>query len=156
MGVLLGICLDKFYEFEQDRGSVRKAFNAAIPAFQLVDHFYKYFEETAPSVISAWRDRDAFLIHLGATEPAFITVQSVATAYKHLYIYALHYDGGSPGALRSVVSSDTSFGDMGGDNTAPIEVVWKRKDGTSVVFYECLRRVVEDMWPKLLPKDRDG
>jgi hypothetical protein len=36
-----------FWMFGEDRGSIVKAFNAAIPAVQLADHFYYYFEMAA-------------------------------------------------------------------------------------------------------------
>jgi hypothetical protein len=38
-----------------------------------------------PSRVVAWPRKDDFLKHLANQDPSFLTVQSVATAYKHLY-----------------------------------------------------------------------
>jgi hypothetical protein len=144
--------LQNFWMFKEDRGSIFKAFNAAIAAFQLADHFYKYLKKTRPDLVSVWRNYEEFLIHLGKIEPAFVTVQTIATAYKHLYLYAApHYEASSAGALRAITSRELSFGDPGDDREEypPEKVVLKRKDGTTVEFYDCLRQVV-NMWPKLL------
>jgi hypothetical protein len=95
------------------------------------------------------------LIHLGTIEPAFKTAQTVATAYKHQYLYKAHYEASSPGALRAIVSRELSLGDLDDDREEypPEKVVLKLKDGTTVDFYACLQQVVDNMGPKLLPQN---
>jgi hypothetical protein len=141
-----------FHDFENARGDLRMAFNAAVSAFQLGDHFYRYFRRNDPRIVERWKDTRALHQYLRHIEPAFGTVQSVATAYKHLYLAAAHYDTSSPGAVRAVTLPH--LGLLIEDRLHvedPREVVVTRRDGSEVVLYDCLRRVVRNMWPQVMP-----
>jgi hypothetical protein len=64
---------------------IRRGFNATIPAFQLADIMYFFYKRNDPSKVSSWKTKRDLLRTLVKRESNFIIIQSVATAYKHLY-----------------------------------------------------------------------
>ena len=130
---------------------VRRGVNASISAFQLADIMYAFYRKNDPSKLKPWPSKKALLIDLRKREPLFFTIQSIATAYKHLYAYTKdwEYDIETTGALvRLVVLSDnielyTSW--------ASGDVLVTRKDGSQVSLKNALDLVVNKLWPYVLP-----
>lgn len=89
-----------FDEFAERADDIRLGFNASVAAFQQADIFLAYYREHEPSRVDAWRRKEDFFKHLATRDPGFLTVQSVATAYKHLYPRGTFYEVGSPMALE--------------------------------------------------------
>ena len=150
-----------FQEYLQDPDNIRRAFNASVPAFQLADVMYKFYSEEDTSKISKWPDLKALYIYLGTIEPpAWITIQSVANAYKHLRIRKPQYVIESPGALWSLTlpRDDVDFvpADLSLRNWAPNKDVTVRfRDGMiKVSLANSLSTVVEKIWPSILPSSR--
>ncbi|ESY30025.1 hypothetical protein X749_14355 [Mesorhizobium sp. LNJC391B00] len=134
----------------------RRGFNACLSAFQLADIFYAFYERENPAMVAQWPNKEKLLRHLCSLEPSFLTIQSVATVYKHLYAIKGFYEVGTPGALWGVkipgedIEIETDFqGDDKGD------VLVRRRDGSVVSLTTALRRVVVEMWPTFLPIEDD-
>ena len=139
-------CLD-------DPGSVRRAFNAAISASHLADHFYTFNQRHNPQAVAGLKDSGQLVEHLTKeTSGAFRDVMSVANAYKHLYTdssskYGARSTIDSAGSITSietlsatdVVKVEERFGD------STLSVVFTRRDGSSLEFLPVLQCVV-DYW----------
>lgn len=138
-----------------DPGDVRLAFNAVLPAFQLADVFYAFYEEHDRRVINQWPKPKQLHIHLCAIEPDYVTIQSVATVYKHLYAKGGHYQVGSPSAVWgvSVPGQDVELHSKWVTDQSDVFV--KRIDGTEVSLSTALKKVVYEMWPSFLPDERE-
>lgn len=72
-------------DFHGNRGSVRAAFNAAIAASHMADHYLGYNKEHSPD--SRFPDTKSLLEYAThATDGAFRYIREIANAYKHLYV----------------------------------------------------------------------
>src|SRR5258707_172709 len=89
-------------DYKETPDDARRGFNAAVSAFQLADIFHVFYSREDPAILRPWPTLKSLLIHLSAMEPHFLTIQSVATVYKHLYAKGGHYEVGSPGAVWGV------------------------------------------------------
>jgi hypothetical protein len=143
-----------YFEFETHPDDVRLGFNASVAAFQQADIFYAYCERHDPSRISAWPELRDFLIFLGKSDPNFLTVQSAANVYKHLYVTGAHYEIGSPMALWGVVypPDQVEVVLQWGESTED-EVIVRRKGKPHVSLRTALKSVVCELWPAILPED---
>jgi hypothetical protein len=141
-----------YWEYMETPFDVRRAFNASISAFQMADIFYGFYKRHDREVVKLWPTKRDFLLHLGKTEPQFLTVQSVATAYKHLYPTGEHYVIGSPGSLVGLQAPNgvRLRVNSGGERA---DVIVRRRDKTRVSLKRALQKVVDEMWPAVLPKD---
>ena len=88
-----------YEEFAERADDIRLGFNASVTAFHQADIFLAYYRKRKPSRVAEWPRKENFLKYLAAREPNFLTVQSVATAYKHLYPRGEFHEIGSPMAL---------------------------------------------------------
>ncbi len=135
----------------EDPGSVRRAFNAAISASHMADHWLTFNQRHNPTVVAAFRDVGSFVEHLSqATSGAFRDVRSVANAYKHLYT-----DSSSKHGAYSAIDSSgaiTSVDQLGGSDLVKVEeqygdtsskAVFARRDGSTLDFLPVLEKVVE-------------
>jgi hypothetical protein len=141
-------------DFCGDRTDVRRAFNASVAAFQMADIFLYYYQRVDRSVVKAWPTRKPLLIYLGKREPYFVTVQSVATVYKHLYASKGHCEIGSPMAVWGTVTygkTEITNNEWGGNATSG-EVVVKRRHGPDVLLRIALEAVIR-MWGDFLPSE---
>lgn len=140
-----------YEDYLDQPGNVRRGFNAALSAFQMADIFLNYYSRENPTVVQPWMQKlgkKKLLQNLCARDPHFLTIQSVATVYKHLYVNNGRYTVGSPAALWGVSLSD----DYGG-----LECDWKNEDvivsltdGSQVSLGRALASVVKSMWPDFL------
>ncbi|MER9167324.1 hypothetical protein NKI12_08055 [Mesorhizobium australicum] len=135
----------------------RLGFNAALSAFQLADIFHAFYTREDPSIIAQWKKLAGLHRHLGSIEPCYLTVQSLATVYKHLYAIGGHYEVGTPGAVWGVSIPRAKIGLQSewGDEARPLgDVMVKRLNGDTVSLTDALSRVVNEMWPNFLPEEQ--
>jgi hypothetical protein len=145
-----------YNEFLNEEGSITRAFNACVPAFQLADVFYKYYQHHDRTKISQWKTPKDLLIHLCALEPHFVTIQSVTFVYKHLYATKGHYDVGSPMSLNGILTKKIEIAaDWSNESGVPPRVTVRKRDQTEAYIVDALRPVVEKMWPRFLPQESD-
>jgi hypothetical protein len=142
-----------YSDYRETPDDARGGFNAVVSAFQLADIFYAFYSREDPKVIQAWPTLKSLHIHLAKIEPHFLTVQSVATVYKHLYAKGGHYVVGSPGAVWGLsipneeIELESEWQGSEGD------VIVRRRDGTTVSLSLALGKVVDEMWPAFLPNE---
>src|SRR5690348_3724322 len=65
--------------------------------------FLHYYRKHGPSRVDSWPRNVHFLKYLSDRDPNFLTIQSIATAYKHLYPHGEFHEIGSPMALEGVL-----------------------------------------------------
>ncbi|TIP20150.1 hypothetical protein [Mesorhizobium sp.] len=142
-----------FEDYLQEAHDVRRGMNAAVSAFQMADIFYAFYSRENRSVITQWPKPKDLIKHLCDLEPSFLTVQSVATVYKHLYAREGFYEVNSPGAVWGVqipgekIELESDFQD------GRVDILVRRRDNSVVSLTNALRRVVNDMWPAFLPEE---
>jgi hypothetical protein len=141
-----------YRDYEQTPDDVRRGFHAALSAFQLADVFYAFYSREDPEVVRHWPSLQSLHIHLSKIEPHFLTVQSVATVYKHLYAKGGHYQVGSPAAVWGLSIPNEEI-ELESEWRGREDVIVKRRDGTTVSLTLALRKVVGEMWPALLPNE---
>ena len=142
-------------DFYNNPGSVRCAFNAAVAASHMLDHFVNYQGADAP--MACFETKDKLIEHLrDQTQNRFKLVRNVADAYKHLYINRYDPDLTSAGAVYSIEITDDQ-GQVGeiiaelNEEDNPTEAVRVRTtDGHEVNFTDVLNTVVQ-CWERLLP-----
>ena len=143
--------LEDYLETPDD---VRKGFNASVAAYQLADIFWFYTTETRkdPLARKRWPKVNQLHIELGKKEPLFITIQSVATVYKHFQSWGGHIEVASPGALWSLSVPRTRIKIEAGESRDDVMV--RRTHGRSEVsLTAALKAVVYGLWPSVLPPE---
>jgi hypothetical protein len=137
------------YDYLEMPSDIRRGFNASVSAYQLTDIMWGFYKRIDRSKLSQWRNKDSFKKDLGKREPFYLTIQSVATAYKHLYTEG-SYEVPSPGPARIIVpKEDTELESQQGD------VIMRRRNGSEFSLTAALTAVVEKLWPDVLPTE-DG
>lgn len=140
-------------------GDIRRAFNAAVAASHLADHYFAFNKRHNPSVVAAFPSIGPFVEHLSnKTGGAFRDIRSISNAYKHLYTnidpkMEVYSSVNSTGAIESInLPGDDdliSISEEYSGNTAAEEdkykVVFTRKDGTTSEFLPILTTFV-DYW----------
>jgi len=150
--------IDNQFEFHENPGSLRCAFNAAIAASHCADHYFHFHKKYNRHLVAEYPDKSIkpFLDHLSAeTNGAFGDVRSIANVYKHLYrrigkkfapevaitscgaIYGieLHRDAFLTGIREDFEDRDSSA-------EAKRIVVFARKNGSEEVLLPALDAVV--------------
>jgi hypothetical protein len=142
-----------FEDYLAHRSDIRFAFNACVPAFQLADVMFEYYGvKNLPSKLSKCTTTTKLHKRLTRIEPAFLTIQSIATAYKHLHPKGSFYEIGSPMALWGLTlpADNLNLSSMGTERLLE-DVIVRRKRGPDVSLTKALTSVVESMWPSILP-----
>jgi len=141
-----------FEDYLNHADDIRFAFNASLPAFQLADVMYEFYEHEDPSKISQWKCLVDFHKYLAEKEPAYLTIQSIATAYKHLRPKGSFYEIGSPMALWGLTLPADDL-DLDSSLQGRRDVIARRKDGTQVSVTDALTAVI-NLWPRILPEEK--
>lgn len=151
-----------YYDFLENPGSVRQAFNAAVSASHLADHYFTYFEVHDPSKISGFKHIGDFVEHLSKqTEGSFRDIRSISNAYKHLYTSrdpnkAVYSSVSSTSAIESIelIDKDSEMSKIEEewisnpkDGDTGSKVVFTRKDGKQLEFLPTLTNVFK-YWEK--------
>jgi len=113
----MGMMPDEFFEafvrgnfedYQQYPGCIRRAFNAAVSASHLADHYFAYYKKHDPSRVNSFNKIGDFVEYLACkTNGCFRDIRSLSNAYKHLYTSidlkkAVHSSISSTGAIESV------------------------------------------------------
>ena len=161
----MGMTPDQFFEafVEQNRwdchenpGDIRRAFNAAVSASHLADHYFTFNKRHNPALVNQFKTIGAFIEHLSSkTNGGFRDIRSISNAYKHLYTdtgaqYETHSSVNSSGSIDAIKLLDDhidgmkeEFIEKTGDETVGLSVVFTRKDGSRVQFLPVLDSVVD-------------
>lgn len=151
-----GFVEDNFADYADSPGSVRRAFNAAVSASQLADHYFEFNRKHHPERVSQYQSLGKLVEYICAeTGGAFRDIRSIANAYKHLYTdtdprHAVHSSVASTGAIECIKfeyeePSSPELTDIEehyelGDSAA--KVVYRRKDGQRLEFQPAIESVV--------------
>ena len=151
---------DNYFDYVENPGSVRRAFNAAVSASHLADHYFEYYKKKDPERLKDFSSLGKFVEFLCTrTDGAFRDVRSIANAYKHLYTNvdpqkSVHSTVESTGAVVRL-SFEYDYPDLDEieeDYEASEQasmVVYRRKDGQRLVFLPALERV-HSFWSEFL------
>ena len=77
--------LGNYEDFLEREDCLRRAFNAAVAASHMTDHYYNYCYRYFPKKVSQFPKLSSYKRHLSKKSPFFNDIQSIANAYKHLY-----------------------------------------------------------------------
>ena len=133
---------------EADPSSVRLAFNAAVSASHLADHYYHYHDRRNPHKVAEFSDLTSFLSQSEReTDGGLRDIRSISNAYKHLYLTRGEPEIDSAGRVESITfkeSESRGLTNMGWnlESTEELRVVYTRKDGSTHDFLETLQKVV--------------
>jgi hypothetical protein len=150
--------LENFADYQSDVGSIRYAFNAAVSASHLADHYFKYYKKYDTSKIKQFKDLPDFLNHLSKkTNGCFKDIRSISNAYKHLYTNTKHAEISSTGAIDSIsfkkkvklqnIEEEINANFHSNDQTS--KVIYTRRGGQKIDFLPTLDMVIQ-FWEKLL------
>lgn len=149
---------------QQNPGCIRRAFNAAVSASHLADHYWAYNENNDPSKIKGLKNIGKFVEYLSTqSSGSFQDIRSISNAYKHLYTSIDHKKSvyssiSSTGAIEGiqlkdseaeVVELEEQWPEKSENNRFESRVVFTRKDGQRFVFIHTLNSVIQ-MWESLL------
>lgn len=133
----------------ENPGCVRRAFNAAVAASHLLDHYYTYYQRHDPQRVARFTSIGAFVERVSAdTGGCFRDIRSIANAYKHLYT-STAWSVSSAGAVEAIDltgSDDLRSMEVDSDFVADgfsQRVVYTRKDGTRLEFLATLGAVID-------------
>jgi len=156
--------LGNYEDCQQYTGCVRRAFNAAVSASHLADHYFTYYQKHDQSKVNSFKTIGDFVEHVSNnTIGCFRDIRSISNAYKHLYTSkdpkkAVYSSISSTGAIESI-----SFVDKNSEvkmieeewtedskvNKFKSKVVFTRKDGQRIDFLPTLDTVIK-FWENLL------
>jgi len=144
-----------FKDYLDHPSDIRFGFNACVPAFHLADVMFEYYGVgNLPSKVSRCTNMKTLHKRLTRLNRAFLTIESIATAYKHLHPKGSFYEIGSPMALWGLTlpAANLDLSSMGKDRLLE-DVIVRRKRGRDVSLTKALTAVVEDLWPSILPQE---
>jgi len=144
---------------EENPGCVRRAFNAAVSASHLADHYFEFNRRENPDAVKHFPNIGKFVEHVSnQTSGAFRDVRSIANAYKHLYTdadskHAAHSHVNSCGSIETIeLTGDEALSGLSEEyfsesegSVARSAVVFTRKDKTQAEFLPALKATV-DYW----------
>jgi hypothetical protein len=94
------VLLPNFREFEENAGDLRRAMNVAISCLSMRDWMLHSFRMSAPERVGHASDANAYDRYLGAKEPQYATIRTVANASKHLELTRSEPKGFSAGDVQ--------------------------------------------------------
>ena len=151
---------DNFIDYADTPGSIRRAFNVAVSAAHLADHYFEFNRKNHPERVSQFKSLGNFLAFIDErTGGAFRDIRSISNAYKHLYTdvaprKAVHSSVASTGAVDCItfeyqaseleeIEEDYEPGD------STTKVVYRRKDGQLLEFLPVIEKV-RGFWREFL------
>jgi hypothetical protein len=143
---------ENYCDFCECVTDIRLGFNASVTAFQMADVYWEFYKKHDPSKVESWPKLCDFHKYLSEREPLFLTVQSVATAYKHLYPKrGSFYEIGSPMALEGIIYNGGKIKIVWGEG-GNSGVIVNRRGADPVLLIDALKAVL-DLWRSLLPPE---
>ncbi|MCX6238413.1 MAG: hypothetical protein NTY07_12795 [Bacteroidia bacterium] len=155
--------IGNYEDCQQHTGCVRRAFNAAVSASHLADHYFTYNKNHNPSKVNSFNTIGDFVEHLSKnTSGCFRDIRSISNVYKHLYESndpkkAVHSSISSTGAIEKISFDKNEEVQMIEEEWAEAsklknlksKVVFTCKDGQRIDFLPTLDSVIK-FWEKLL------
>jgi hypothetical protein len=135
-----------YYDCLDNQGCVRRAFNAAVSASHMADHWFEYYKIHDLSKINQFNKIGDLINHISyGTNGYFTDIRSIANAYKHLYtgvhpIYSQYSSISSAGTIEAI---HLTGGNIQAINEGTSKVVYTRKSGQQLDFLSALRAVVQ-------------
>lgn len=140
-------------DWQNEPYSVRLAFNLAVAAFHLADHYFRYFEKQNPDFVRRHGKDDDGLRSVQAAlikkQPYFKVIRDMANAYKHLYTRA-SCSIASGGAIEYVEFDGNKIAPDSDDGN--YKIVIHHRDGRITKFSEAIEGVMR-MWDEILYAD---
>ena len=137
-------------DFAEKPECIRRAFNAAVAASHMADHYYEYTKRHEPAKVDKYKKLDDYVQYLfQSAGECFRDIRSIANAYKHLYIKS-HWSISSAGSIDCVqFKSTTSSVEAleqdwvsSPENAATTsKVIYRRRDGTQGDLLQALTQV---------------
>jgi len=150
--------IGNYDDFLENPGSVRRAFNAAISASHLADHYFDFYKINDPTKIP-FANKGKFIEFLiQNTNGCFKDIRSIANAYKHLYTltdprHAIHSSVSSTGAIeRITMDYDSAEFTEVAEEPVKEKVIFTRKDGKQLDFSPTLEAVIH-YWGDVMDKE---
>jgi len=137
-------------DYIENKGCVRRAFNAALSASHMADHYFLYYKSHNSSKVSQFKTIGIFVNHISNnTNEYFKDIRSIANAYKHLYTghnpkYSQYSSISSAGTIEAVKLTGGNIKNVGEGIS---KVVYTRKSGQQFDFFPALEVVVQ-YWDK--------
>jgi len=154
--------LGNYVDCQQNSCCIRRAFNAAVSASHLADHYFKFNKKYAQSKVESFKTIGDFVAYLSKnTSGCFQDIRSISNAYKHLYEdprNAAYSTISSTGAIESIYFVGKNMEVKMLEKVWPKEtkphnieskVFFTRKDDKRIEFLPTLDRVIK-FWEKLL------
>jgi hypothetical protein len=142
-----------YEEFKANPGNIRCAFNAAISASHLADHYFVYYRKNEPQRVKTYNSIGDYVEYISArTKGYFRDIRSIANAYKHLYTgnnkrYADYSSVSSAGTVETVHFSDKEIKEISEipktTNAAESTVVYTKKSSEQIEFMVALECVIK-------------
>ena len=138
-------------DFREDKGNVRKGMNAAVSMFHLSDHYFNYWKANDFGKLRNYPERIDFLRHLEGLCSQFLDIQSIANAYKHLYLDTTkaHVSISSAGAIESFETDELKIDFEYQRNQKVYEVFYHTKTGEKKCLLDALESTYK-MWQQFL------
>ena len=147
--------LGNYEDFKENPRCVRRAFNAAIAASHLADHYFNYYKKQGSPRVSMYGSIGNYVEYIsGNTKGYFRDIRSIANAYKHLYTginksHAKHSSISSAGTIERAQFIDEEIEQVSDgpteDNTSEYVVGYTKKSGEKLEFMPTLKAVI-DFW----------
>ena len=145
------------YDCRENPGCIRRAFNAAVSASHLADHYLKFNRRHSPDLVNEFNEIGVYVEYLtNQTNGAFKDIRSIANAYKHLYTDSnkgadVHSTVNSSGSIEAIsLSGDEALSMLEEEHLRDNEknewvarVIFTRKDGTRSEFLPILNATIE-------------
>jgi hypothetical protein len=144
-----------YEDFHYKPDCIRRAFNAAVAASHMADHYYEYCKRHAPARVSQYKSDSNYIESLYRTPgECFKDIRGISNAYKHLYTK-------SSCSISSAGSIDSVEFQVKGCSVRAVEQAWvsspdeplanatkviyRRRDGTKGDLLNALT-MVRDYW----------
>ena len=131
-------------DYIDNQNCVRRAFNAAISASQMADHWFEYYKRHNPSKVSRFNRIGDLVSHVSNnTNEYFKDIRSIANAYKHLYTGVKYPQYSSISSADTIEVIHLTGGNINEVNEDVSKVVYTRKSGQQLDFLPALQAVVQ-------------
>ncbi len=144
---------ENYNDFLAEPDNVRKGINAAVSAYHMADQYYYYYKKNDPSKIALFNKRPDYLKYLEHQSKYSIDIQSIANAYKHLYLKSSssHVTIASTGCIETIIfKQDNIIVDgCGQDDEGNLVVIYTTKNSKKIKLVEALKDVIH-MWSAII------
>lgn len=141
-----------YEDYISNPGDIRCAFNAAITASHLADHYYSFYKRNDPHKVDAYNSIGAYVEFISTkTSGYFRDIRSIANAFKHLYLGGndplTEYSSiSSTGAVETVYLSRSNLErvseSFSNNNAGNKTVIYTKKSKEEIEFIVALEMVM--------------